>query len=161
LLRISNQLLHQPELGEEHDLKLGQSQRERVGRFDLTPMIDVTLQLIIFFMFTSQLGQVAHTQVDLPLEPGEKTVADTPPSFVIDLTGDGRLMLETRPISRAHFLRLVDQEIARTGGADNVSILVRPDRNARAQLLNALALELRERGVRRWKIATTDPAGRP
>lgn len=140
-------------------MNLAPSHRERVGRFDLTPMIDVTLQLIIFFMFTSQLGQITQTEVDLPQEPGEKTVADAPPSFALDLTRDGTLVLEGREISRARFLRLVEAEIARSGGPDNVSILIRPDRSARAQVLNSLALDLRDRGVRRWKIGTTDPTG--
>lgn len=140
-------------------MKLAPIHRERIGRFDLTPMIDVTLQLIIFFMFTSQLGQITQTQVDLPLEAGEKTPADAPPSFVIDITRDGTLALEGRAIPSARFLRLVEAEIARSGGPDSVSILIRPDRSARAEVLNTLALELRDRGVRRWKIGTTDPAG--
>lgn len=140
-------------------MKLAPSHREHVGKFDLTPMIDVTLQLIIFFMFTSQLGQITQTEVDLPQEPGEKTVAEGPPSFVIDLTRDGDLVLEGHAVSPARFLRLVEQEIGRAGGADNVSILVRPDRSAKASTLNALALDLRDLGVRRWKIGTTDPQG--
>ncbi|KAA0216915.1 MAG: biopolymer transporter ExbD [Leptolyngbya sp. PLA3] len=140
-------------------MRLAASQRERVARFDLTPMIDVTLQLIIFFMFSSQLGQITAAQVDLPLEPGEKVVDRGAPSFVLDMTRQGGLMLEGRPISQARFLRLVDAEIGRTGEPDNVSILVRPDRAARAGPLNQIALELRSRGVRRWKIGTTDPAG--
>ncbi|GAB4383632.1 MAG: biopolymer transporter ExbD [Phycisphaerales bacterium] len=140
-------------------MKLAPIHRERVGRFDLTPMIDVTLQLIIFFMFTSQFGQVTQTQVDLPLEPGERTPAGAPPSFAIDIARDGTLVLEGRTITPARFLRLVEAEIARAGGPEHVSILIRPDRSARAGVLNELALELRDRGVRRWKIGTTDPAG--
>lgn len=140
-------------------MRLATGQRERVGRFDLTPMIDVTLQLIIFFMFSSQLGQITAAEVDLPLEPGEKVVERGAPSFVLDMTREGGLVLEGRSISQARFVRLVDAEIARTGGPDNVSILVRPDRAARAGVLNQIALELSSRGVRRWKIGTTDPAG--
>lgn len=140
-------------------MKLATSQRERVARFDLTPMIDVTLQLIIFFMFSSQLGQITAAEVNLPLEPGEKAVDRGPPSFVLDISHEGGLMIEGRPISQARFLRLVDAEMARAGGPDNVSILVRPDRAAQAGVLNQMALELRSRGVRRWKIGTTDPAG--
>ena len=133
--------------------------RPRVLAFNLTPMIDVVLQLIIFFMFTSQFGRITQTQVDLPLEPGEKTVVGEPPSFAVDLAADGTLVLDGRTVSRARFLRMVDAEIRRSGSADSVTILVRPDRALAARSLNELALDLRERGVRRWRIGTTDPSG--
>lgn len=141
-------------------MRMVRTSRPRVLAFNLTPMIDVVLQLIIFFMFTSQFGQITQTEVELPLEPGEKSAVEDPPSFAIDIEADGSLVLEGRVVSRAQFLRLVDAEIGRSGGADTVTILVRPDRSLPAQHLNSLALDLRERGVRRWRIGTTDPAGR-
>lgn len=140
-------------------MRLVRPTRARVLVFDLTPMIDVVLQLIIFFMFSSQFGQIMQTEVELPLEPGEKSAADEPPSFAIDLAADGALILDGRVVSRAQFLRLVDAEIGRSGGADTVTILVRPDRSLPAKHLNGLALDLRDRGVTRWRIGTTDPVG--
>lgn len=140
-------------------MQLARPSRAKVLSFNLTPMIDVVLQLIIFFMFTSHFGQITQTEVELPLEAGEKAAVEEPPSFAIDLAADGILILEGRPISRAQFLRLVDAEIRRSGGADLVTILVRPDRSLAARHLNNLALDLRERGVRRWRIGTTDPSG--
>lgn len=140
-------------------MRLARPTRSRVLTFNLTPMIDVVLQLIIFFMFTSQFGQITQTKVDLPLEPGEKAVVTDPPSFAVDLAADGSLMLDGRTVSRARFLRMVDAEIRRSGGADMVTILVRPDRALAARSLNELALDLRKRGVRRWRIGTTDPNG--
>ncbi len=133
--------------------------RKKFRTFDLTPMIDVVLQLIIFFMFTSQLGRITQTEVDLPLEPGEKQIAQAPPSFVLDLLEDGELILDGRPISLAQFSRLVDLEISRAGGPEHVTILIRPDRLAPAKHLSDLALRLREQGVGKWQIGTTDPLG--
>ncbi|MBX3322671.1 MAG: biopolymer transporter ExbD [Phycisphaeraceae bacterium] len=133
--------------------------RTKFRTFDLTPMIDVVLQLIIFFMFTSQLGRITQTEVDLPLEPGEKQITQAPPSFVLDLLEDGELILEGRPISLAQFSRLVDLEISRAGGPEHVTILIRPDRLAPAKHLSDLALRLREQGVGKWQIGTTDPLG--
>jgi biopolymer transport protein ExbD len=140
-------------------MRFSSTQRDRFCAFDLTPMIDVVLQLIIFFMFTSQLGQITQTEVDLPLEAGEKQTAQAPPSFVLDILEDGILLLEGRVTSAAQFVRLVDIEIGRAGGPEHVSILVRPDRLAPARHLNDLALRLRERGITRWQIGTTDPLG--
>lgn len=140
-------------------MRFSAQRKHRIRSFDLTPMIDVVLQLIIFFMFTSQLGQVTQTQIDLPIEPGEKTPASAAPSFVLDMTESGELLLEARPISLVQFFRLVDLEIRRAGGPEQVSILIRPDRLAAAQHLNDLASRLRERGVTRWKIGTTESIG--
>ncbi len=140
-------------------MQLARPSRPKVLSFNLTPMIDVVLQLIIFFMFTSQFGQITQTEVALPLEAGEKSPVEEPPSFAVDLADDGSLIVDGRTMSRAQFLRLVDTEIGRSGGPDQVTILVRPDRSLAARHLNGLALDLRERGVRRWRIGTTDPSG--
>ncbi len=121
-------------------------------------MIDVVLQLIIFFMFTSQFGQISRTPVDLPVEPGEGAEATTP-SLVVDITEEGAYVVDTRPMTFDRVVALVEREIARSGGAENVTVLVRPDRNAAAGALNRLATELASRGVRRWSVATRTEAG--
>ena len=49
-----------------------QREQSRTAAFDLTPMIDVVLQLIIiFFMYTTQFAQVMRSELDLPQETGE------------------------------------------------------------------------------------------
>jgi biopolymer transport protein ExbD len=132
--------------------------RARVRGFDLTPMIDVVLQLIIFFMFTSQFGQISRTSVDLPIEPGEK-LPETRPSLVIDISKEGGYTVDARPMAFDRVVALVEREAERSGGAAGVVILVRPDRAASAGALNRLADELARIGVRRWSIATRAEGG--
>lgn len=126
--------------------------------FDLTPMIDVVLQLIIFFMFTSQFGQISRTPVDLPVEPGEGA-AEAHPSLVVDITEAGAYVVDAKPLTFDRVVALVENEIARSGGAQRVVVLVRPDRHATAAALNRLAEELARRGVRRWSMATRADGG--
>jgi len=136
--------------------------RRRANRFrafDLTPMIDVVFQLIIFFMFTSQFGQVSRTNVDLPREPGEEQ-QDTRPSLVVDITQEGAYMVDARPLAFDRLIAVVEREIARHDSPASVTLLIRPDRNATAGALNRLADELARLGVRRWSIGTrTAPGG--
>lgn len=130
----------------------------RVRGFDLTPMIDVVLQLIIFFMVTSQFGRIARTTVELPREPGEKA-AETIPSLVIDITREGSFVVDSRPLAFDRVVALVEREAARHGNPDTMIVLVRPDRGASAGSLNRLAEELARLGVRRWSIATRAEGG--
>lgn len=121
-------------------------------------MIDVVLQLIIFFMFTSQFGQISRTPVDLPVEKGEET-PETRPSLVIDITREGAFVVDARPLAFDRVVAVVEREIARHGGPGGVAVLIRPDRNATAGSLNRLAEELARLDVRRWSVATRGEGG--
>lgn len=132
---------------------------ERIRGFDMTPMIDVVLQLIIFFMFTSQFGQFSRTPVDLPKEAGEQEVDPEPPTLAIDIASDGSLSLEAKPITFPGLVTVVQREIDRMGGdASKVDVLIRPDRAARAEHLNRIAQRFSGMGVRNWRIGT-QPGG--
>lgn len=132
--------------------------KSTVRGFDLTPMIDVVLQLIIFFMFTSQFGRISRTTVDLPVEPGEKA-PEVLPSLVIDITSTGAYVIDERQLAFDRVLAVVGREIDRHGSPEQVVILIRPDRTATAGSLNRLADEMARLGVRRWSIATQAEGG--
>jgi len=133
------------------------SRGDRVRGFDMTPMIDVVFQLIIFFLFTSQFGQITRTEVDLPKEAGIDQPAKERPTFVIDITAEGDLRLEGDPITFTRLEGAVAREVERVGGdGEQIKVLIRPDRGARAGHLNRLAESLARLGVRRWSIGTAD-----
>ncbi|MEZ6317922.1 MAG: biopolymer transporter ExbD [Phycisphaerales bacterium] len=139
-------------------MNFGARQRSRISAFDLTPMIDVVLQLIIFFLFTTHFGELTRTAIDLPREPGEERTERPPPTFVIDLDDLGRYLIQSEPVSLDRLVSLVREEVERSG-PDNVSVQVRPDRLSRARDMNALTRRLAELGVARWSIATV-PEGK-
>lgn len=141
-------------------IRLAGVHKERVRAFDMTPMIDVVLQLIIFFMFTSQFGQITRTQVDLPNEAGEEVFEVVPPTLAIDIAADGSLSVDAKPITFPGLITIIQREIDRTGGdAAAVRLLIRPDRAARAEHLNRLATRLAGMGVRNWTIGTQPEGG--
>ena len=45
--------------------------RERQLPVDMTPMIDIVFQLLIFFLVTAQLSQHSRADLELPQEAGE------------------------------------------------------------------------------------------
>lgn len=136
-----------------------QTRRRPLG-FDMTPMIDVVLQLIIFFLFTSQLSQVMRSPIDLPEEKGDEAQAVSPGTIVIDVTGDGSYLVEGQARSLEDVVRLVslEQQHAERSG-EVLDLLIRADRKGPAAYINVLATRLAGVGVRQWKLGTSVPPG--
>lgn len=122
-------------------------------------MIDVVFQLVIFFLFTAQFGELTHTEVDLPRQPGEQEASSEKPTFVLDINERGELYLQSDPITVDAFVALVSKEIQRVGSPESVSVRVRPDRLSTAADLNRVTRRVSELGVSRWSIATIAPSG--
>jgi len=127
--------------------------RSGTGEFDMTPMIDVVFQLIIFFMYTSQFSALTRSPIDLPTEPGEDDTAETS-AIVVDLRADGDFLVERDIVSFQRVVEMVRLEAVRLGDPTAVELLIRADRSAEARPLNALASRLAEIGVRNWQLGT-------
>ncbi|MEM9374063.1 MAG: biopolymer transporter ExbD [Planctomycetota bacterium] len=128
---------------------------------DLTPMIDVVLQLIIFFMLTSRFGDLRRTEIDLPKQAGEQTQARREPGLIVDLTGDGRVFVDSRAVSLVELERLTRVGLDAAGETEPFDVLIRPDRNAPARQLDRVLSKLAAVGVRSWKLGTVEPGGNP
>lgn len=126
----------------------------------MTPMIDVVMQLIIFFLFTSQFSQVLRSPIDLPEEPGDTAAAAAPGEVVIDVSASGVYLIEGQARSLSDVVRLVrlENEAAKVGG-EPLNLLIRADRTAPSLHINVLANALAAEGVRQWKLGTHVPAG--
>lgn len=135
-------------------MKLRRPAEHPEGGFDLTPMIDVVLLLIIFFMLTSQFARTSHRSVDLPREKGEAKSPPAPNSVVVELDANGNLSVEGRYASMREVVDDVKKTVDRAGGVDSLEVVVRADRTCAAAHLNKLALALAGAGVQRWKLAT-------
>lgn len=128
---------------------------------DLTAMIDVVFQLIIFFMFTSQFGELRRTEIDLPREQGEEDSQKLEPAMIIDLDGDGQYFFESKPVSILEIERIAARGIGAQDPSQPFDVLVRPDRNAPAVHLDRLLMRLSQVGVQRWKLATVEEGAAP
>ena len=128
--------------------------------FDLTPMIDVILLLIIFFMLSSQFATSELRPVDLPRERGVAPSSESSTAkLVIDIDRDGRYSILGEPLELgALATRLASTQAA--SGTRHSGIVVRADRQGSAAALNRLASALAAAKVDNWSIAVA-PEGAP
>lgn len=132
-----------------------------IAGFDITPMIDVTMLLIIFFMMTSQFAQAVRRPMDVPKERGGEQVNAKRDLMLVDLLGPGRYSTVGQQMDLAELLKRVSAEMKRTGGPEGrLELVIRADRQSPAAELNRLASGLAGMGMRSWRLATAgDGAG--
>lgn len=126
--------------------------------FDLTPMIDVILLLIIFFMLSSQFAQSEMRPVDLPREHGQKNPSKPTTKIIIDMDREGNLRVMGRNVSIDELDDVIVVPEPKPGEASEVDVIVRADRSASATHLNRLSETLVGLGVGRWRLATNPEA---
>jgi biopolymer transport protein ExbD len=134
-------------------MRFGRSRVPHEATFDLTPLIDVVLLLIIFFMLTAQFARMQLSAMDLPREKGLEAPKAGPAAVIIDLRRDGSMALMNNPMDMASIVREVQAEVGKAGPA--LDLTVRAERTCPALYLNQLADALAAIGVRNWKLATS------
>ncbi len=96
----------------------------------MTPMIDVTFLLIIFFLVSSHLGKQEHNvKLDLPLSQTGLELKDTDqrPSSTIQVLPSGMIQLGGQPISIEGFQGAIAARHKETPGG--LRVRIRTDRN--------------------------------
>jgi biopolymer transport protein ExbD len=129
-------------------------ERPKEATFDLTPMIDVLLLLIVFFMMTSQFTRTQLRPVDLPQEAGEKAGKLSPQTVFLDLDQAGQVYATGRPVALNRLAGVIGD--VKPSEAD---IVIRADRRCATAHLNDVAEALAALGIRNWKLATAPQGG--
>jgi biopolymer transport protein ExbD len=138
-------------------MRFGRSRVPHEATFDLTPLIDVVLLLIIFFMLTAQFARMQLSAMDLPRERGLEAAKASAATVIIDLRQDGSMALMNNPMDMKSIVKEVQAEVAKTGAT--LDLTVRAERTCPALYLNQLADALAAIGVRNWKLATSGEGG--
>lgn len=136
------------------------SEIQHEASFDLTPMIDVILLLIVFFMLSSQFSRTEQLPIPLPEEQGVSAGGDEKPGeIVIDMNVRGEYFIRGELVSiEALPAALGAPEEAAGVRASKTSVLVRADKDASAAHLNRLGAALARAGLSTWRLATS-PSG--
>jgi len=120
------------------------------GEMNLAPLIDVVLQLLIFFMLTSSFILQPGIRVNLP------TAATTEPvqsrQVVLTVTADGAVFLNERPVSLDALGRLLADSARSNPG---ILLVVKGDRDAKHGMVVRVMDIAREAGIERMAIGTT------
>ena len=123
---------------------------EGVG-FNMTPMIDVVFQLIIFFLLSSHLAK-QETQFALPLpaaESGQADPADERARLTVNVLADGTAMFAGRVASPEELSRqLADRRSVH--GAD-LQVRIRSDRGVEYARIEPVLLACARAGI--WNVS--------
>jgi biopolymer transport protein ExbD len=135
-------------------LRLSNRSRAEEASFDLTPMIDVVMLLIVFFTLTSQFKDALPTKVELPSEVGQALSETAASTIHLELARDGTLTSHGNPVK-------LDDVLAELPGGSSASALERAELVLRADRLcpigevNRVAKAIAAAGVKRIKIVTS------
>lgn len=141
-------------------MKFARSRKvERFLEVEITPMIDVVFLLIIFFMVAAQFARVTRAELDLPKEPGEQEQAADEAGLVINVLGDGTIIVNEQEADLETLAAVVQDEIANLpdGDARQLKLLIRADRNNDTSRLNQILIRLQGLGVGAARLATEVP----
>lgn len=124
------------------------------GGVDMTPMIDIVFQLLIFFLTTTQLARTAQEFLSLPAESGSPEARVGSGAITVSLLASGAILLGEVEIPAD---RVASRLRAAAAGAGGEPALVRADRDAPSASLNLVVRSLREGGASKIRLAV-DPA---
>ena len=95
---------------------------------NITPLIDVVFQLLVFFMLSTNFARYRLIGVDSPQE--RQVVATAEGAIVVQIALDGGLMFDGKPAVRAQ----LSEEVARVIQIDpNRAFLIRPEQGVPLQ----------------------------
>ncbi len=141
-------------------MKLRKPQPFQEASFDLTPMIDVVLLLIIFFMLSAQFAETMTRPMALPKEKGDPAAVKAASSVVVDIDATGGMtVLSGERVTAEQIVGMVKSAEAKrkaTPGDTSAmtDLIVRAHRDCPSLHVNRLAGALAKGGVRSWKLAT-------
>ena len=125
---------------------------------DMTPMIDVTFQLITFFVFTLNFSEaVRDDRIQLPTSQLAKPAEVPPPDPVtLQVMRDGRVIYAGEPVEVRDIGGYLDTEkrvLAAAGkGPAGATVIVRGDGDARTGAVQDLVRACQERGFERFVL---------
>jgi biopolymer transport protein TolR len=125
-----------------------QEDDDMITGINVTPLVDVTLVLLIIFMVTASFIVAPAVKVDLP----QVSKADQPPQRSLNFLVDpgGAMYLNGKPVKDSEVLELVQKEVA--ANAD-VQVLVSADKKVPyGEVIHLLDL-VRSGGVKKFAIS--------
>lgn len=120
-------------------------------RMNMTPMIDVVFQLIIFFLVSSHLAK-QEVQLKLPLptaRTGQDLVEQNVPRVTVNVMADGALLLAGRRVSAQELTLRLRERLQDVG--PGLQVRIRSDRDAPYQFVEPIMLACARAGI--WDVS--------
>ena len=120
---------------------------------DMTPMIDVVFQLIIFFIVTMKMEQDINEDIKLADAVHGPIIEEVLPStIVVEVSRHGRISIHNAQLTRAKFKNIMISRRKRMG---IFPVLIRGDHRARHEDIRAVMDICTEVGIWRINFAAT------
>lgn len=118
-----------------------------IGDINVTPLVDITLVLLIIFMVTASYIVNPAIKVDLPKAATGEDTGQT--SLAIGLDRDGKLFLNARPATPEDLTAFIKQALPKT---PDLQAVIGADKGvAHGEVVRVIDL-VRQAGVRRFAI---------
>ena len=120
---------------------------------DMTPMIDVVFQLIIFFIVTMKLEQDINPDIQLADSVNGPIIEEmAPATIVVEVSKSGNISIHNAQLSRAKFRSIMTSRKKRMG---MFPVLIRGDHRARHEDIRAVMDICTDIGIWRINFAAT------
>ena len=140
----------------EHKGKGKKKKARRLGiRIDMTPLVDVALLLLTFFMYTTSMSRPQTMEINLPPDKEVKVEIAESNLLTLRINTKGEIFWNAGiespkrldPAERHKFLREKSQ------GNPKLTTLVKVDREGRYEMLVNIIDDLNGAGIQRFSIA--------
>jgi biopolymer transport protein ExbD len=116
-------------------MKLSKGRRGSKLEINMTPMIDVTFLLLIFFMTVNQVTKMNAESLDLPVQKGSQDQSD--PTITINVDRYGDIKVSGNLLTLGQLAAVVAEEIKNNeGDTSRVKVTLRADRNGNCRTVN-------------------------
>jgi biopolymer transport protein ExbD len=119
---------------------------------NMTPMIDVTFLLLIFFMMVNQISKQNKEEIPLPTVKGTQDQSEGTLTINIDLAG--QMIVSSQKVSMSELVGLVSKVLADANNQpENVTIVVRAHRDGSCRGVNDVIRTLNKLDITRVRLA--------
>jgi biopolymer transport protein ExbD len=119
---------------------------------NMTPMIDVTFLLLIFFMTVNQVSKSQREKVSLPQLSGSQDQSQE--SLVVNVDQAGQIVVTANAVTLPELIGIVSAELAKLDNdSSRLTVLLRADRRGTSRAVNEVITTLVRLGVHRVRVA--------
>ena len=120
------------------------------AKMDMTPMIDIVFQLIIFFVVTVDMQNKAlETSVRMAMAPnGPVEEVKDPRTVVVDVEADGTVSIMRTPLSDGQLLAILKKAVNTSG--QSTPVVIRGDLAAKHEVVKRVMDVCGKAGL--WKL---------
>jgi biopolymer transport protein ExbD len=126
--------------------------RQRNGRIDMAPLVDIVFNLLLFFVVTYNIAADSAIRVRLPESSTAESLADEP--VVISVTRAGETFIGEQPVAIEDLPAAVQ---AASGMSPGAGVKIKADQEAAVGVLIKVVDGVRQSGCTTFSIVTQKP----